>query len=125
MQYNSLKAALYYPCMQYQYIIKNLIKKMGVTTAHMKTYTKWFPFTVPTKCKLTVSIESVLDTRYSIPASIEYRVSSIVYRVSSIVYRVSCIEYRVSSTEKLITQGMSSIVRGTRFFRLFHCLLYA
>ena len=53
---------------------------------------------------------SVLDTRYSILDSFEYRVSSIVYRVSSI-------EYRVSSIEKLITQGRTWEERfsGDRF----------
>lgn len=32
-------------------------------------------YTAPTKCKMTVSIKLVLDTRYSIPTSIEYRLS--------------------------------------------------
>ena len=63
---------------------------------HSQYYNK---HTVPTKCKLTVSIESVLDTRYSILDSCEYRVSCIEYRVSSIEYRVSSNVYRVSSIE--------------------------
>ena len=54
-------------------------------------------YTVPCKCKLTVSIESRYSTRSSILSSIELRVSSSDYRGSSSDYRGSSIANRRSS----------------------------
>ena len=71
--------------------------------------------TVPVKCKLTVTRNSILDPRSS---SIEDRGSSIEYRVSSFEYRESSFEYRASSFE---SSGSSFERRKQRTYRSINC----
>ena len=71
--------------------------------------------TVPVKCKLTVTRNSILDPRYS---SIEHRGSRIEYRGSSFEYRESSFEYRASSFE---SSGSSFEKRKQRTYRSINC----
>ena len=75
--------------------------------------------TVPVKCKLTVTRNSILDPRVS---RIEDRVSSSEYRVSSIENRVSSIEHRVSSFERRKQRTYRSINCSNQIKKL--CFTY-
>ena len=71
--------------------------------------------TVPVKCKLTVTRNSILDPRYS---SIEDRGSRIEYRVSSFEHRESSFEYRASSFK---SSGSTFEKRKQRTYRSINC----